>query len=147
MQISRAEQRAVAIIAPRDAADGCPLGIELGLQEAQVLERELAGAETSRSQAIALASRIAPVLQAELLAAVLTQCRPGCVRAFIQVRTQDALIEVPTEPGQALSAAVCLRIPLLADRRLLRRADDDLPPIGGAVRQFLESLDLSPLDD
>jgi hypothetical protein len=111
-----------------------------------VLAHERAGSETSRIQAISLANRIAQVLQADVVGALLIQCQPGCLRAAIQLRTPDALVEVPTEPCQALAAAVCLHIPLLADRRLFEHTQITPPVIDGSLAAFLETLDLSKLD-
>jgi bifunctional DNase/RNase len=140
------DQRPAAVIAPRNPAEGRALSIFLGHQEAQMLARELCDSETSRSQAISLASRIAEALQGGLVGALLTQCHPGCLRAAIQIRTPAALVEIPTEPGQALAAAVCLHLPLLADRRLFEGEELAPPTIGGSLGTFLETLDLSSLD-
>ncbi len=147
VHVCPAGQRGAAVIAPRDPADGHSLWIDLQHHEAHVLAHELAGEETSRSQAISLTNRIAQVLQGGVVGALLIQCHEGCLRAAIQVRTPDALVEVPTEPGQALAAAVCLHIPLLADRRLFVHSEEQLPPISGSVASFLESLDLSSLNE
>jgi bifunctional DNase/RNase len=145
VQRGNADDRAVVIVAPRNPAHGCPLWIDVGDREARALTCELQGEETSRTQALVLSSRIAQVLQGNLVGGVLIRCATGFLKAAIQIRTPDGLIEVPTEPGHALAAAAWLHRPLLADRKLFDTPASRPTPITGSLADFLVSLDLNDL--
>ncbi|MPZ13736.1 MAG: hypothetical protein GEU73_04820 [Chloroflexi bacterium] len=147
VRVGPGDEPAAAIVAPRDPADGCALCIDLGHREAQTLAHELQGGETSRGQALVLVNRVAELLQGAVVGAFLLSCRPGCLRAAIRVRTPSALVELPTEPGQALAAALLLQIPLLADRKLFERGPTEPPSINGSLAAFLDTLDVSCLTD
>src|SRR5687767_10769364 len=101
------------LVGPCNRADVNLLTVHVGPGDAHSLQHELQGQPTTRSQAVSLLERVAAALHGQMIAAHLVSIRPGLITGAIEIATPQGLIQVPTEPGQALSIAVCLGLPLL----------------------------------
>lgn len=133
-----------AVVRRRDRADDQVLCVTIGAGDAHALWHELHGQETPRSQAVGVVSRLAEALGARLAAALLVADGPGQLTARFEVETPGGSVGVPATPGQALAAAVCLGVPLLADAALFPA--DAAVVLGDPIAAFLDSLDLRALE-
>jgi hypothetical protein len=133
------------VIGPCNHPTTALLTMQVGTGDAHALGHELRGETTTRSQAVCLVSRVAEALGGTVVAAHLVLIRPGVVTGSLEVETPSGTVSIPAEPGQVLSAAICLDIPLIAERDLFAPPRPETP-ITGQLATFLAGLDLSDLE-
>lgn len=136
-----------AVVCRRDQPGQQALCVTIGAGDAHALRHELQGQETPRSQAVGVARHIAEALGGRLAAARLVADGPGQLTARLEVETTAGPVAVPATPGQALAAAVCLGVPLLADAALFPPEADAAVALGGPIAAFLDTLDLHALGE
>ncbi|MBI4491671.1 MAG: bifunctional nuclease family protein [Chloroflexi bacterium] len=146
MCVGDPRQAMAHVVRRGSSSDGGVLCLCLCASDGHALLHELRDQETSRSQALRLASRIAEALGGRLAAVHLAAHGAGLLRASLAIEIASGSIEVPTEPGQALALAVCLKLPLLADGALFPPARAEAESLGGPLVAFLDTLDLSGLN-
>jgi hypothetical protein len=123
------------LVGRRHQPDNRVLLVHIGAGDVHALHHELRGQQTMRSRAVCLVGRVAAALGGRLRAARL-------VAAVLEVDAPAGPVEVPAEPGQALAAAVCLRVPLRAEAGLFPPSQPGQTSLSGPVASFLETLDL-----
>lgn len=138
-------QRAAVVVEARQRATPQVLAIHITLAEAHALEHGLRGEQTSRSQDFELLGRAVEALGGAVRAARLVQVQPGVVTGRLELRTARRSVSLPVAPVQAMTAAIHLAVPLLADAALFEPPVEQ--PLGGPIAAFLQTLDLSVLGD
>lgn len=135
-----------AVVCRRGASDQQGLCITIGAGDAHALQHELQGQETPRSQAVCVAGQVAMALGGRVAAARLLCDGPARLTGALELATSHGSVSVPATPGQALSAAVCLGVPLLADAALFPAPLPSTVALEGPIATFLDSLDVSALE-
>jgi hypothetical protein len=131
---------AIVVVGPVHPPGGPEFGLQMDAWDAHLLQHELEGEATIRSQAILLVSGIAAALQGRLIGARLIQVAPELFSAAVLVDTPWGAAQVATEPSLALAIAVALGVPLQADAALFSLDHPAEPPLSPAVTAFLDSL-------
>jgi bifunctional DNase/RNase len=133
------------LVGRRHQPDNRVLLVHIGAGDVHALHHELRGQQTMRSRAVCLVGRVAAALGGRLRAARLVAAGAGRLAAVLEVDAPAGPVEVPAEPGQALAAAVCLRVPLRAEAALFPPSQPGQMSLSGPVASFLDTLDLSEL--
>jgi bifunctional DNase/RNase len=131
---------AIVVVGPVHPSGGPECGVQMDAWDAHLLQHELAGEATIRSQAILLVSGVAAALRGRLTGARLIQVAPELFTAAVLVDTPWGPAQVATEPSLALAIAVALGVPLQADAALFLMDDPAEQALSPAVTAFLDSL-------
>jgi bifunctional DNase/RNase len=142
----------VAVLLPRDRADGPPMALPIRSAEACSLTHELEGQLTPRARAFALLTQTLAAIRGYVAAIVVEPGDDGDPIATVRVRLPDGWCEHRTDAASALGLAVYTLAPLLVSEHLAhttadvtsgeqRPASEDQAHLSPVPAPFLQALD------
>ncbi len=126
MSVAMIEETATVILVLRAAALKRLLVMEVGLLEGRAIALEVEGVRTPRPLTHELTLRVMKALGATLTRVVIRDYRDRTFFANLELHTADGReLVIDARPSDALALALRLKVPILAEERVLEEAGLD----------------------